>query len=251
MSRSFSSLLFAFLLGSPAAQAAEDDAKAILVKAIKAHGGEEVLSKYQGSRSRSQGKVTIPGVGEVPYTQEVLVMQPDKFKESMELDISGQKIKVVTIANGDKAFIEAAGNEVPITDDIKNALKEAQHAMKAARLVTALRDKSFELSSLGEVKVEGQPAVGVRISSKGHKDVNIYFNKDSGQVVKVERRGTDPNSGKEFAEERFILEYNKPNAEGMSAPRKLLVKRDGDKFLEAEVLETKYLEKIDDNEFKK
>ena len=252
MRRLLSTLLSAVvLLDSPAARAADEDAKAILVKAVKAHGGEEALTKYKAARSKAQGKLVIPGAGEVNFTQEVALMQPDKFKESMELDIGGQKITVVTVANGENVFIEAAGKEVPITAAIKDELKNAQFVMKAGRMVTLLTDKSFELSSLGEVKVEGKPAVGVRISSKGYKDLSLYFNKDTGLLAKVERRGSDPSSGKEFTEERIVLEYNKPNAEGLPTPKKVLVKRDGAKFLEAEVLETKFLEKIEDAEFKK
>ncbi len=248
----FSLLSVAVLFGCAAgARAADDDAKAILAKAVKAHGGEEALTKFKASQSKSKGKLIIPGAGEVDFTQEVSMMQPDKFKETMELDVAGQKVTVVTIANGDKASIEAGGQDVPITDAIKAALKDAQYAMKASRLVALTKDKDYEVSPLGEVKVEGKPAVGLRISSKGHKDLSLYFNKETGLLAKVERRGTDPMSGKEFTEERVVLEYQKPNKDGISTPKKVLVKRDGEKFMEAEVTESKYLEKLDDSEFKK
>ena len=252
MRRLLTPLLSAVVLfGSPAARAADDEARMIVLKAVKAHGGEAALSKYKAARSSAKGKINIPAAGEVDFTQEVVVMQPDKFKESMDLSIGGNTIKIVTIANGDKASIEAGGKEVPVTDAIKDALKEAQHAMKAARMAEILKDKAFELSTLGEIKVEGKPAVGVRVSAKGQKDVNLYFNKETGLLAKVERRGTDPNTGKEFTEERIILEYNKPNAEGLLSAKKVLVKRDGEKFMEAEVVDHKVFEAIEDAEFKK
>ena len=244
-------LLSAVLLLGPSARAADDDIKAILTKAIKAHGGEKAMSKYKATRSKAKGKLVIPDVGEAEFTQEVSMMLPDKFKESMELDFGGNKVQIVTIANGDKLSIEAAGKEVPLTDGIKGAMKEAQQVMKASGLLPLLRDKGFELSNLGEIKVEGKPAVGIRVSSKGKKDLSLYFDKKTGLLAKVERRAIEPTSGKEYTEERIVLEYNKPNKLGIPTPKKVLVKQDGKKFMEAEVTEFTHLEKIEDGEFAK
>ena len=108
------------------------------------------------------------------------------------MEIAGKKIEVVTIANGNKISIEAAG-----------------------------------------------------------KDLNLYFDKATGLLAKVEKRAIDATSGKEFTEERIVLEYNKPNKLGIPTPKKVVVKKDGKKFLEAEVTETTSLEKIEDSEFEK
>jgi hypothetical protein len=110
-----------------------------------------------------------------------------------------------------------------------------------------LRDKAYELSSLGEVPVEGKPALGLRVVVKGQKDINVFFDKATGLMAKVERRGVDPMSGQEFAEERIILEYQK--IEGLPVPKKILLNRDGKKYLEAEVLEVKLLDTLDESEF--
>ena len=244
-------LLSAVLLVGPAVRAADDEVKAIIQKAIKAHGGEKAMAKYKGTRSKSAGKLDISGAGEVEFTQEVVVMQPDKFKETMELDIAGTKVKVMTIANGDKFSIEAGGKDVPLTDAIETALKEAQHSIKTSRLASLLKDKAIELSPLGEVKVEREAAVGVRVSTKGQKDLSLYFDKKTGLLAKVERRTVDASSGKEYTEERIIVEYSKPNKLGIPTPKKVVVKKDGKKFMEAEVSEMTQLEKIDDSEFEK
>jgi hypothetical protein len=233
------------------ARAADDDVKAILTRALKAHGGEEALTKYKAGQAKNKGKITIPGLGELDFTQEVAYMLPDKFKESLQLDVANQKVNVVTTMNGDKVSIEANGMEVPITDDIKKALADAQYTMKAARLTSLLKDKDVELSPLGEVKVEGKPAVGVLVKSKGHKDLSLFFDKDTGLLAKLEHRTIDPQGGKEITEERIIQEYGKKTSEGLAVPKKVLVKHDGEKFMEAEVIEVKFLEKLDDSEFKK
>jgi hypothetical protein len=245
-------LLSAILLGfSVGAKAADEDAKAIVIKAIKAHGGEEALTKYKASQAKNKGKIKLPGVGEIEIVQDISIMHPDMFKESVELDIANMKINIVTMVKGDKASMEANGKAVPITDPIKKLLQDAQYTMKVSRMVTVVKDKSFEFSSLGEIKVEGKPAIGVRISSKGHNDINLFFNKETGLLAKVESRGTDPMTEKEFTEERIILEYRDKGPEGVPLPKRILVKRDGEKYVEAEVLEVKLLEKIDESEFTK
>jgi hypothetical protein len=245
----------AFLLGfAVQARAADDDVKAILARAIKAHGGEEALVKYKAGQTKLKGKLVLPQIGETDFSQESAFMLPDKFKEILDFELAGKKVHVATIVNGDKISIEPSVDgqvtAVEITDKIKEAVKEQEYMMKASRLVALLKEKEFELAPLGEVKVEGKPAVGVRVSSKGHKDISLFFNKDTNLIVKVERRSADPMSGKEFTEERIVVEYEKTK-EGIPLPKKVLVKHDGEKHVDAEVVEAKWLEKLDDSEFKK
>jgi hypothetical protein len=233
------------------ARAAEDGPKAILAAAIKAHGGEEKLAKFQAGQSKTKGKLNVPGVGESDFTEETSYMLPDKFKAVTQLEVANNKLTITTIANGDKVSIDANGMEVPITDSIKKALTHARYVMKAARLASLLKDKDIELAPLGEVMVEGKPAVGVRVSSKGHNDLSLFFDKQTHLLAKMESRTVDSNSGKEITEERVVLEYGPKDKEGFAVPKKVMVKHDGEKFLEAEVVESKFLEKLDEGEFKK
>jgi hypothetical protein len=234
---------------APAARA--DDARDIINKAIKAHGGKEAMSKYKGGKTSNKGKITLPMIGETDFTREVVYMLPDKFKETLELDIGGNKISVVTIGNGKKMSIVSNGMEVKITDTIKNALKDAQYMLKASRLVSLVEDKGYKLDGLGEIKVEDKPAVGVRVIYKGQKDINLYFYKDSGLLAKVELRTVEPTTETEITEERIVVEYQKTKKDGLVIPKTLLVKRDGKNFLKAEVVEMKHLETVDDSEFEK
>lgn len=177
-------------------------------------------------------------------------MLPDKFRESMELSVNGMTIKIVTVKNGDKISIDANGTDVPITDAIKAAFKGAQHLMTVARMIAPLKEKGYELSAAGEIKVGDNPAVGVRVAMKGEKDVTMYFDKKTGLIAKIEHTAIDGMSGNEVPEERIVLAYEK-NADGIPVPKKVAVKRDGKNYLEADVLESKQLEKLDDSEFSK
>ena len=239
-------VLAAFL--APTARAA-DEPKDILAKAIKAHGGEEVFTKYKAAQTKNKGKITIPGAGEVEFTQDVSYMLPDKFKESMELKIGNQTVNTLTLVNGDKISIEVNGKAFDTPDQAKNALKDARYVMQLARLVP-LKDKKYDLSIIGEDKVEGKKVIGIRVSAKDQKDVSLYFDKETSLLTKIEFRGADPATGKEITEERIITEYGKSKS-GVPQPKKVIVKHDGKQFLEAEVVEITMLEKIDESEFKK
>ncbi len=235
-----------FLWASGGARA--DEARDLVAKAIKAHGGEEALAKYKAGQTKGKGKLDVAGMT-IDIAQEASYMLPDKSKEIVDFEINGTKVRVVSIINGDKYSIVANDMDVPISDNIKAALEEGVYAMKASRMTTLLKDKAFELSSLGEVKVNDKPALGVRVASKGQKDISLYFDKATGLLAKMERRATDPMSGNEITEERVILEYQKK--EGMAVPKKVVVNHDGKKYLELEIEEIKLLEKLDESEFAK
>ena len=238
------------IAGSSALRAADDDPKVILQKAIKAHGGEDFLLKHQAVRASNKGKISIPGVGEAEFTQDMAYMLPDKLKDKLDLSIGGQNISIVTVMNGDKLSIEAAGKAVDITDDIKKAMKDAQYMMSIARLAPLLKDKSYEISLFGAAKVEEKPAIGVRVTAKGQKEITLFFDAKTGLLAKLEHRTVEAGTGAEINEERIILEYKK-NTDGISVPKKVLIKHDGKTFIEAESVEFTYLEKIDEGEFKK
>src|SRR5207249_7818801 len=175
---------------------------------------------------KSQGKLEIMGLT-LPFTQEVAANPPEQFKESMSLDVMGQKVDVVTAYSKGKAWISRNGEDVPITDEIMDVLKDVAYAMKLGRLAF-VSDKSFELSALGEIKVENKPALGIKVASKGHKDINLFFDKESGLMVKVEKQSRDIASGKDVLEERIITEYQ--DIDGLKVAKKVIVKLDGIPF---------------------
>ncbi len=245
--RTLSVLLSAVVFLVAGSVRAGDDEKAIVEKAIKAHGGEEKLTKFKGGTMKAKGKADTPA-GEIEFSQESAYMLPDKVKEVSEFEVMGKKVKTVMLINGDKASIEVNGKDVPLKDELKESIKEGIQRLQIARLVP-LRDKKFELSLVGESKVLDKPAIGLRVSAKGMKDVNLYFDKKSGLLVKVEARTLDLMTGQEVTEERIISEYK--TVDGMAVPQKVIVNRDGKKYLELSIEEAKFLEKVDDAEFKK
>jgi hypothetical protein len=219
----------------------ESDARAIVAKAIKATGGEEKLAKFNAQTWKETG--TYYGMGDgLPYIGNYAAQWPKQFK--MEI------VGVFTVAiNGDSGWVQAGGETKEMTADELKPYKETLHVGWVATLVP-LKDKKFKLSKLGETKVKDRSAVGVRVSSEGHREVNLYFDKDSSLLIKTESRAiAAEQGGKEVNEETYLSEFK--DVEGVKIPHKALVTRDGEKYVEAETTEVVPAGKLDDSVFGK
>jgi hypothetical protein len=240
-------LALGLLAGSVNRVRADDDLRAIIDKAIKAHGGEARLNKFNAGTTKTKGTLYVMGI-KAPFTQEAWVQLPSQVKSVMELEVMGQKVTVTTVFTDKKGWYNVAGQTKEMDDKTLEAAKDEMYVARVLRL-THLKDKAYDLSPLGETKVGGQAAVGVRVASKGHRDVNIFFDKATGLVAKVEHRAVDPMSGKEFTEERLPSDYH--DVDGLKSPKRVIVNRDGEKFMEADEIEAKNVEKFDDSVFAK
>jgi hypothetical protein len=223
----------------------EEEIRAIFHKAIAAHGGEDVLTKFTASHSRSKGKLHIGGGLE--FTAEEDVQLPDKFKSVVQLNANGMDIVITQVFDGKKGWVAAMGKTTELDDKAVTEIKELLHAARVSNLTATLKDKNFKFAALGEVKVKDKDAVGVRVSYEGRRDVNLYFDKSSGLIVKAEGRGMDPVRNEEVNQEKFFSAYR--DVDGRKTPRKVEILHDGKAFVEAEVLELRLFDRHDDSTF--
>jgi hypothetical protein len=230
------------LAAAPPAWAA-DDAKAVIEKAIKAAGGAEELAKHAGVRIASKG--TYFGMGTpVEFTSTSYMQPPARSR----FEVSGDQFKFVQVFHGDKGWVKVNDKTEEMDKDQLDAARDALHVAAVERLA-GLTGRDYTLSSLGESKLGDKAVVGVRVEHKGSRDVNLYFDKDSGVLLKVETRVKDPQAGKEFTQETILSDHKK--VDGVPVPQKVLINRDGDKFVESEVTEFQRMEKLDPGLFDK
>ena len=116
--------------------------------------------------------------------------------------------------------------------------------------VPGLAGKGIELSPLGEVKVDDQECVGVRASSKGHRDLNLFFSKKTGLLLKTEARVYDLQTKQEVGQEKIYSDY-KELLPGLKMSSKQVVNNDGKRYMELEMTEVTAVERHDDSMFKK
>jgi hypothetical protein len=227
---------------------AQDTPREIVQRAIKAHGGEDKLGRITCDKVKVQGVLHI-GNDDVPFTAETFVQLPGQFKNTVNLTVNDSKIVLVQILNGEKAFVTKDGQPQKITDAMDREMRETIHLERAVRLVPLLTDKGFELTALDETKVNDQPVNAVKVAMKGHKDLRLYFDKQTNLLVKTEHMHDDPKEGKEVKQEEYYGTF-KDLGGGFTRPTRVTAYRDGKKIMDAQLLEVKYLEKIPEAEFK-
>lgn len=227
------------------------DLKAILKKAIEAHGGEKNLAKYQGSVSKFKGTILV-NKQTINVTGETSFQKPDKLKNVMMLDINNKALAITQVYNGKKFWISVGGNTMEINDE--KVLNEARESLlvEGAVALTAFLEKPYELNFIGEVKVKGKEALGIRISKKGQRDFSLYFDKKTHLVVKTEMRALDLEGGagfQEITQEKYLSDYR--DKQGLKMPGRVEVHKDGVLFMDIELTEVNPVERLDDAVFAK
>jgi hypothetical protein len=241
-------LVVALLCGNVAARA-QDGSEAVVARAVKAHGGEERLARARAERMTAQGTL-YQGDAAVPFSAETTFQPPRQFKNVLRVTLQGKPVALTQVMNGEEAWVGIDGKVTKPDEAGLAQLKEAFHLDQVTRLAPLLKDRDrFKLTSVGETRVEGRPSFAVKVETKGLRDVRLYFDKESGLLVKAEHM-VPGEMGKEVLEEQFYAEQ-KPDAAGAVRATKVVVLRDGKKRLEGKLTDVKYLDKVPDSEFAK
>lgn len=239
--------LVAGVLLAAHAGARADDVQAILDKAIKAHGGADKLGKQRTIQTKSKGTIELGGG--IAFTDETIIQPPGQVKTATTLDVNGQSVTVSVVFDKDKGWVKTGDKVMDMDEKLLAEMKEVGYLAQIGRVFFLKDGKDAEVSLVGDDKVDGRDVVGLRVVSKGHKDINLYFDKQTGLLAKITRQALDAQSGQEVSEERIIQEYQ--DVDGLKAAKKVLINRDGKKFLEAEVTDVQFLDKVDDSTFAK
>jgi hypothetical protein len=235
------------VLGLVHAVAAQEDAAGILRRSIQAHGGADKLAKLNAARAKSKGMIEMDGTL-VPFTTETTAQLPGQLKTVMQFNLQGVGISATQVLNGEQGWLLVMGQTQPITGPMLAELKESLHASRIQSLTPLLNDRSFTLTPLKESKVQGRAAVGVKVAAPGHKDVMLYFDRETGLLLKSERKALDGRLN-EVQMETLYSDYK--SIEGLQSPMKVLILHDGRKALEGQVTEMRFFEKLDNREFEK
>lgn len=237
-----------FLCASFEAQAQDDELKSVVRKAITAHGGEKALSKFGAATTKFKGTIEINGKSR-DISGENTLQKPDKLKSALTIDIDGMAIPVVVVFNGKNLWRSINGTTTEVKDEkIVKETRENLLVEGAGSLGDYLK-APYELSALGEVMVMDKPAVGIRVSKKGQRDISFFFDKKTNLVVKTEMRIYEAETGQEVTQEKFIIGYKDTN--GLKTAARVLIHKDGKRFMDIEITNTQIFDKLDDSTFAK
>lgn len=239
-------LLVALLV---ATQALADDpvAREWVEKGIQAQGGRAALERYTAGTGKIKG--TIHALSDAAdFSGEVALQGSNQHRFVIDTEVAGQKLRIASVLNRDKAWTAINDETEELEGEDLSDTQEDSFGEWVATL-TPLNKPEFSLALVGEVKVENRPAMGVTASSKGHRDVNLYFDKETGLLVKSEKRVKDETTRQEVTEETFLSEYK--DVQGTKQAMRLIIKRDGKRFLDGELSDVQLVERLDDSVFAK
>ncbi len=223
---------------------AQDAPRAILQKGILAQGGER-LAKARTLVRVAKGELDafpqpIPFVGEARFNL------PDQARWYFELEQNKQKSLILLVVNKDKGWRAAGGAAQDLTARELDNLREEAYVHWVMTLLPVMQDK-FEVSPLPEAKVNGEPAVGLKVASKGKPDVSLYFDKKTFLLTKAEYKGKEAD----LVANKEILLSGYKDYEGLKLPSKIVVQSNGKRAAEWNVTDYKFPEKVDEAGFAK
>jgi len=225
----------------------EETPQTIVERAIEVHGGMDRLGRYQADRARLKGTLIVNG-RKVPFTGETLVNLPARIKTTLKLTLDGKEQYLSQIMNGDKAQISIDGMNQRVEPKSLSEIQESMALARVVRLTPLIRDRSYELALLPETTIASRPVKGIRASVRGRKDIRLYFDKETGFLVKTEHTVED-SAGKEVLQEEYYSDFR--DLKGFRRAIRMTVMKKGERIMEAEMTEVSYFEKIDDSEFGK
>jgi hypothetical protein len=240
-------LTLALVAGWSGLVRAEDDKdpKAILDKAVKALGGEDKLSKVKAATWKGKGTLTFMG-SDNDIATETTVQGLDHVRAEFEGDFGGNKIKGATVLAGDKGWRKFGDMNMDLDKDAVANEKRTIYLTVIPITILPLKSKEFKVEAIGEDKVGGKAAVGIKATGPDAKEFKLYFDKESGLPVKLVAKVVG-FTGEEYVQETTYSDYKEMG--GIKKATKIQSKRDGEKFIEMTFSDFKVLDKVDPKTF--
>jgi hypothetical protein len=239
----------AAVLGGGAVRGDEEtEVRAVLDRAIDAHGGAEKLARYTAATMKIRGRLH-NGRGETCDFTGLTAAVPRKLRVEINLTVLGRDCKAVQVLNGNQGWVAQNDQVRPMSKEQLEEEQEHLYAGVVSHLV-ALRDKRYRLAWLGEGNVHGRDAVGLCVRRRGRRDVNLYFDKATGLLLRTECLVKDLDSGgREFVVETLYDDYRP--VDGVQVAHRFTIRRDGRLYVQSQAVEVKVGEKLDDRLFDK
>ncbi len=198
-----------FPLRTPAIRsAAADDARAVIERAINAQGGAEQVARLTRAwRAKVRGMR-----GERVTTGEMAYQSPDQMRIQTTMEVDNRTMTFVGVLNGEKGWQSINGQTRAVEGRELEEMRDGAHRSRRVRfLLPLLKEPEFTLSVLDDKEIIERPTTGVRVQSKGHRDIDLYFDKESGLLVATESQVVDP-TGKVLTLRQVFSEYKDPSA---------------------------------------
>jgi hypothetical protein len=210
------------------APAQDPTARALIDKAIQAQGGYDILSRAVAGYHKIKGVFPSDKPDErLKFTGESWGDASNRAKYILRGDDDNPGVRIMVVEET-KGWRSYEGVVLDFDEKFQARMRKASYADKVASLVALVRDKGYTLIPLGESKVKGTTVLGVKVQYAGMPDIQLFFDKASGLLIKTAYRLNDLDTNKEFLQEVYYGNFVQfdPAAEPLAVLQ--AAKRDAD-----------------------
>lgn len=226
---------------------ADDDAKTILSKAVKAYGGKKAFSRWNCGylKYKSKGGIVPTSIGEV--TLEDTFQLPGHFKRITRTKANGTELVMSFVVNNGKGWKKRGDEEAePIENTFTN---RTEHPFAGFCNLTPLTEAGVQLTKLGNEKIDARQTVGLRAKSAKLGEVDFYFDLETGLLLKSRKSLPTATPDKRAVMESFLDNYKE--VQGGQVPMRIKGIRDGKIILDVRLIDVKFADKIEEGKFAK
>jgi hypothetical protein len=239
-------VVFLTLVGPPIVPDENTAARALLDRAIVAHGGLERLSAQPARTWKGKGTFHTTH-GNIPFVVDGARQGIDQMFMSLESTDPESHYSRKVVLSGEKGWVRLNGRLNELGGDAMEEERKRGYSNWLTSLYP-LRDADFELSRLPDIVVEDRAAVGLLVRHAGRREVRMYFDAETYLLVKREAVVHDvEHGGKGVIEEVLFGGY--VNLRGVRHSTKIKVYWDGKLRYEVELTEQTRKAKLDDAVF--
>ncbi|MBY0457422.1 MAG: hypothetical protein K2V38_08805 [Gemmataceae bacterium] len=218
------------------------DAKAVVEKALTATG-RKATDKDLAQTWKDKGTLSALGV-KMTYTADWAFQSPDQYRFALKGEFGGAALTLLVVVSGEKAWESDGQKARPVTGEKLDYVRGEAYQMWVTSLAPLVTEKGFTLATAKGKDVGGKPTAGVKVTRDKKPAVTLYFDKESGLLVKSETTVKDEfQQWKEVLDEAFYEDYKEVG--GRKVFTKLRVVRDGKPLIESALSDQQTSEKLD------
>jgi hypothetical protein len=193
----------------------------------------------------------LPTGADITFKSE-FTAKPGKFKDSTRifmsiLDVRQTLFSISSVYNGEGQLV-TNGKKQLLREAALKEFKALDHERLVCLLTPLLKDPNYELTVLEDTaKVSGKAAVAVLVHRRGDKDITLYFDKESGRLVKSKREFYHIGDKKEG--ERLVFYKDFKDVQKAIVAHHLVVYHDGKQVMDSTITRITILKEAPDSWF--
>jgi hypothetical protein len=230
--------------------AAEDalDPHAVVERGLKATGARS-HDRPVAMTWKDKG-VFFGGGSSVPYTGEWAFQAPDLYRFEITGECQGMKAQLLAVVHGHQAWESGFGKTREMTGEKLEQMVAEVYQFHVLTLAPLLEGNEYKLSFAEDKEVHGKMATGIRVEHAQRPMIILYFDKESGLLVKDEMVVKDIYQGwKDALDEIYFEDYKE--VDGRKRFTKMHATRNGAPMADATLFDHKTAEKLDPKLFEK